>query len=156
MTDLPYSSARAGQAREREIRDTLRGVGASAVGFMVDDDADMVICQFRLAGRQITVPVSIGAYERAWLGSNPRGPRTALAAHGAKARAQAEIAVWAIIADWIKAQAAMVVCGLMDADTAFLPHIHTPDGRRVVDAIKDTTGGALLLPPPEAKGEARS
>ncbi len=152
MADLPYASSKAGQTREKEIRDTLRGVGATAVGFMVDDDADMVICQFRLAGRQITVPVSVGAYERAWLKVTPCGPRTEMKVHRARARAQAEIAVWAVLADWIKAQAAMMVCGLMDADTAFLPHVHAPDGRRVVEVIKDSVSGAKLLPPP--KGEA--
>lgn len=49
---LPYSSSTAGQAREKEIRDTLRSVGATAVGFMVDDDADQIIAQFRLHERE--------------------------------------------------------------------------------------------------------
>lgn len=34
MPDLPYASSKAGQAREKEIRDCLRGVGASAIVFM--------------------------------------------------------------------------------------------------------------------------
>lgn len=147
MADLPYAFSKAGAAREREIRDTLRGVGATAVGVMVDEDRDMVICQFRLAGREVTVPVSIGAYQRAWLKATPCGPRTSRADHERKARAQAEIAVWAVLADWIKAQAAMMACGFLDADTAFLPHIHTPDGRRVADVIADA--GHKLLPKPK-------
>jgi len=89
---LPYASSSAGQAREKEIRDTLRSVGATAVGFMVDDDSDRIICQFRLRGREITVPLWIGAYERAWLAENPhnRRMRSTEAQHGKKARAQAE------------------------------------------------------------------
>ncbi len=150
MTDLPYSSSKAGAGREKEIRQLLRDVGASAVGFMVDDDADMVICQFRLHGRQITVPVSVGAYAAAWLKANPCGPRTAQADHKRKARAQAEIAVWAVLADWIKAQTAMMICGLMDADTAFLPHIHAADGRRVAEVLAGS-GGQGLLPPPQVQ-----
>ena len=146
MTSLPYASSKAGASRENEIRNVLRGLGASAVGFMVDDDRDLVICQFRLGGREITVPVSIGEYETAWIKSTPRGSRTSITDHGNKARAQAEIAVWAMLADWIKAQAAMMACGFLSADTAFLPHIHLPDGRRVADAISDSE--ALLLPPP--------
>ena len=67
-----------------------------------------------------------------------------------KASTQAERAVWAILADWIKAQAAMLVCGLMDTDTAFLPHIATPDGRSVMAVIKGD--GAKLLPPPKTGG----
>lgn len=147
MADLPYSSSKAGQGREKEIRECLRGVGASAVGFMVDDEQRAVICQFRLSGRTVTVPVSMAAYEAAWLKANPCGPRTTRAAHAAKARAQSEIAVWAILADWIKAQAAMMLGGLLDADTAFLPHIHAPDGRRMIEVAKAQTN---LLPAPEA------
>lgn len=147
---LPYASSIAGQAREREIRDMLKGVGASAVGFMVDDDTDMVIVQFRLKGREITVPVSIAAYERAWLAENPHTSRmrSTLEQHHQKAREQAERAVWAVLADWIKAQAAMIVCGFLDHDTAFLPHIHAKDGRRMVEVITGP-GGPLALPKPE-------
>ena len=144
---LPYAFSKAGTAREEEIRDTLRGVGADAVGFMVDDGKRTVICQFRLKGREITVPVSVAAYEAAWLQANKKGPRTSDRDHRAKAVAQAEIAVWGVLADWIKAQAAMIMCGFADADTAFLPHIHLPDGRRVGEAIA-TTDGPLALPKP--------
>jgi hypothetical protein len=146
--DLPYASSKAGQGREKEIRECLRGVGASAVGFMVDDDnGGLVICQFRLHGRQITVPVSISSYEKAWLKAHPKGPRTNSADHARKARAQAELAVWAVLADWVKAQVAMMVCGFLDTDTAFLPHIHAPDGRRVAEVI--ASNGTNLLPPPK-------
>lgn len=147
MTILPYAKSTAGQGREKEIRDTLRSVGASAVGFMVDDDRDEVICQFRLHGREITVPISISSYERAWLKAYPCGPRTKRPEHERKAREQAERAVWAVLADWIKAQAAMMHCGFLDTDAAFLTHIRLPDGRRVGDAISSDSG-ALRLPNP--------
>lgn len=152
MADLPYASSKAGAGREKEIRQMLRDVGAGAIGFMVDDDQRMVICQFRLHGRQITVPVSVGAYEGAWLKANPCGPRTPKATHQQRARDQAEIAVWAILADWIKAQTAMMICGLMDADTAFLPHIHAQDGRRVAEVISGK-GGRILLPQKESESQ---
>lgn len=148
MPDLPYASSKAGQAREKEIRDCLRGVGASAIVFMVDDDRDVVIAQFRLHGREVTVPVSVAAYEAAWLRTQDRGSRTAPELHRRRAREAAERAVWAVLADWIKAQAAMMTCGFLDADTAFLPHIAAPDGRRLIDAIKGSEAGAKLLPPP--------
>lgn len=146
MAKLPYASSEAGSSREKEIRDCLRDVGATAVGFMVDDDLDVVICQFRLQGREITVPVSVGAYERAYRVHVPRGSRTYEADYRKKARQQAERAVWAVLADWIKAQVAMMLCGFIDADTAFLPHIHAPDGRRIAEVISDS--GRHLLPPP--------
>jgi hypothetical protein len=146
---LPYSDSKAGQAREAEIRTVLRGVGASAIGFMVDDDADQIIAQFRLHGREITIPVRVGAYAEAWLRENPHNNRmrSTIAQHRKKAREQAERAAWAILADWIKAQAAMMVVGFIDTDTAFLAHIHLPSGQRIGDAIT-STDGPLRLPPP--------
>lgn len=149
MADLPYASSKAGAAREKEIRDMLKGCGASAVGFMVDDDARTVICQFRLGGREITVPVSIAAYEAAWLKTVPCGPRTEAKLHRQRAAAQAEIAVWAVLVDWIKAQAAMILCGFLNTDTAFLPHILASDGRRIADVL--ASGGSNLLPPPRSE-----
>lgn len=147
---LPYSNSSAGQAREKEIRQVLRSVGASAIGFMVDDDADLIIAQFRLQGREITVPVKPGAYAEAWLRENPHSTRmrSTLSQHKRKAREQAERASWAILADWIKAQAAMMAAGFFDADAAFLPHIHLPDGRRVGEAIA-ASDSPLRLPPPK-------
>jgi hypothetical protein len=146
---LPYASSSAGQAREKEIRDTLRSVGATAVGFMVDDDSDQIIAQFRLHGREVTIPVRVGAYAEAWLRENPRGPRSRSTdkEHRHKARQQAERAAWAILADWIKAQAAMMAAGFVDTDTAFLAHIQLPDGRRVRDALAATDGPLRLAPP---------
>jgi hypothetical protein len=146
MSDLPYASSTAGASREKEIREMLRAAGASAVGFMVDDDADAVICQFRISGRQVTVPVSVAAYAQAYNRSYPCGSRTSLEDHQRKARKQAETAVWAVLADWIKAQTAMILCGFLDADTAFLPHIHAPDGRRIADVLRSGAGHNLLLP----------
>jgi hypothetical protein len=59
--------------------------------------------------------------------------------------------VWAILADWIKAQTAMMAAGFLSADTAFLPHIHAPDGRRIADVI--ASSGSNLLPPPDKGAE---
>jgi hypothetical protein len=41
----------------------------------------------------------------------------------------------------------MMAAGFVDADAAFLPHIHLPSGQRVVDAIAKTDG-PIRLPPP--------
>jgi hypothetical protein len=146
MTDLPYASAKAGQGREREIRATLRTLGASAIGFMVDDDRALIICQFRLGAREITIPISVADYAHAWLAANPHSTqrRSTLEQHRQKARAQAEIACWAVLADWTKAQATMIRCGLMSADVAFLPHIHGPDGKRVAEALAGPDGALRL------------
>lgn len=113
---------------------------------MVDDDSDQIMAQFRLHGREITIPVRIGAYADAWVRENKQGPRTKEADHRARARKIAESAAWAIMADWIKAQAAMMAAGFLDTDAAFLPHIALPDGRRAIEAI--TGGDRPMLPSP--------
>lgn len=115
------------------------------MGFMVDDDARTVTCQFRIDGRIVSIPVSVADYEKAWLAANKCGPRTKRADHEARAAKQAEIAVWAILADLIKAQCAMIAGGLRDVDTAFLPDIQGGDGRRLIEVAKSS--GAFLPPP---------
>lgn len=146
MPELPYATSTAGKSREPEIRQTLRDVGASAIGFMVDDEAETVICQFRLHGRVYTVPVSIRAYREAWMKAYPCGPRTSKKDWTARANLQAERAVWAILADWIKAQAAMIVCGAMTPEEAMLAHVHAPGGQRLIEVVKARSDN--LLPPP--------
>lgn len=150
MAELPYMNAKAGQARESEIRNILRGAGATAIGFMVDDDKDLILAQFRLGGREMTVPIRVGAYAEAWLRANPYTNRTraSLSEHTRRAREQAELAAWAILADYIKAQTAMIAAGFTDVDTAFLPHVHLPDGRRFMDAAA-ASNSPLRLPPPK-------
>lgn len=144
---LPYADSKAGSSREAEIRAILRGVGASAVGFMVDDDADQIIVQFRLKGREITIPVRVGAYAEAWLRENPHTSRSrsTFAQYKQRARQQAYCASWAILHDMIKAQAAMIAAGFQDTDTAFLPHIRLPSGHRLVDALQEANA-PLFLP----------
>jgi hypothetical protein len=44
----------------------------------------------------------------------------------------------------------MIACGFLSVDTAFLPHIHAPDGRRIVDVISGSSSN--LLPPPDKPG----
>lgn len=150
MIDLPYQTAKAGQRRESEIRETLRDLGAGKIGFMQDYDSNQIICQFELGGRQVSVYVGVAGYARAWLDANPWSSRRAVssAAWEKRAWAQAEISVWAVMADWIKAQATMIYIGALDFDTAFLAHIHiaSPDGRRMIEVMRDQKQG--LLPPP--------
>lgn len=148
--ELPYQEAKAGQRRENEIRDTLRELGAGKIGFMQDYDNDEIICQFQLGQRQISVVVSISGYAAAWLKANPWSARRTLSesAWAKKAHAQAQISVWAVLADWVKSQATMIYIGALDFDTAFLAHIAAPDGRRLIEVIRDQKHN--LLPPPDA------
>jgi len=126
-------------------RKTLRGVRATAVGFMFDEDRDLEVCQFRHAGREVTTPISLGSYEKAWRAQYKRGPKTKPEAHQARARARAqtEIAVWGVLTDRVKAQETMITC----ADPAFLAHVKLPDGRLVYEAITGPNGSLQLQKP---------
>ncbi|SON54570.1 hypothetical protein HDIA_1029 [Hartmannibacter diazotrophicus] len=107
---LPCSESKAGHAREKEIYDTLRSAGARAVGFMVDDEAESNLCEFKLGGSSISVPIAIADYEKAWLKENPQSSRShsSLNEHRAKARELKERAAWAVMAASIRAQIAMI------------------------------------------------
>jgi hypothetical protein len=148
---LPYATSAAGSAREGEIRQILRGCGASAVGFMVDDEAEQIIAQFQIGGRRVTIPVSVRAYRERWLAENPQSNRSRKthAEYHEDAQRRAEAAAWAILRDWMKATAAMIAAGIVDADTAFLAHVHVPTGQRMIEAVRGSKGGAALLPPPD-------
>lgn len=63
-----------------------------------------------------------------------------IAHHRQKARQQAEQVAWAILADWIKAQVAMMVAGFINTDAPLLSHFQLSDGRRVGQSIISVSG----------------
>ncbi|MDP0929622.1 hypothetical protein Q0601_20755 [Paracoccus onubensis] len=75
----------------RDPKSWERAARASAVGFMVDDDADQIIAQFRLHGREVTLPVRVGAYAEAWFRENKKGPRTKEADHADSRRIRSAV-----------------------------------------------------------------
>lgn len=149
MIDLPYQDAKAGARRQDEIIDTLRDLGAERVGIMQDYKNNSLVCQFTLGERDVTVIVSIMGYAKAWLKANKWSPQRKVteAAWRVRAEDQAKLSIWAVLADWVKSQATMIYIGALDFDTAFLAHIAAPDGRRLIEVIRDQKHN--LLPPPE-------
>lgn len=55
------------------------------------------------------------------------------------------MSVCSVLRDWVKGQTTAVECGVLSFETAFMPYMLLPDGRRVIDAAH----GAGVLPKPE-------
>ncbi len=88
-----------------------------------------------------------------FLRENPWTPRhrKTKQQHEAGALSQGLIAVNSIIRDWVKGQVTAVECGIMTADTVFLAHTVTPDGRTISERVNELT----LLPPPPTTQDPR-
>ena len=142
---LPYSRSEKGASREASIRGTLKELGATAIGFMVDEDRNLILCQFRMSGREVTVPIDLMGYATAYQKETGKTAKASMD--------QAHRAGWAILADWIKAQATIIRCGVMSSDEAFLAHVRLPSGDRVGEAITKM-GGPLSLPKPKDTPDA--
>jgi hypothetical protein len=59
------------------------------------------------------------------------------------------VAVYSILRDWVKGQVTAIEIGVLSFDSAFLPHILLPSGRRVIDEVQ----ARGMLPPPPAGAE---
>lgn len=132
---LPYSRATAGAAALGEAEKILRKFGCSNFGTMTDWDRGVLICQFTWKERRVSIEASWRGYAEAWLKENPWGHRMRRdrKAHEMLAREAGERAVPSILRDWIKGQVTAVEMGLMPFDHAFMPHMLTHDGGRLVD-----------------------
>lgn len=132
---LPYENASAGSRALAEAEKLLRKFGCSNFGTMQDWERGVVICQFQWKERRVSIEASWRGYAEAWLKEHPwtHRNRSSKAAHEQEARRRGELAVPSILRDWIKGQVTAVEMGLMPFEHAFLPHMLTFDGRRLVD-----------------------
>lgn len=143
---LPYSRATAGNNALREAENVLRKFGCSNFGVMSDWARGVLIVQFEWKNRRVSIEASWRGYAEAWLKENPyrhrRGGKSKID-HEAEAKRRGEIAAPSILRDWIKGQVTAIEMGLMPFEHAFLPHMLTHDGQRLVDRA------VLLLEPPK-------
>lgn len=137
---LPYEDADAKDALG-ELQRALAKFGCGTFGHMIDVERGMTIVQFRWRERQISIEASWKGYAAAWLKANPRGDRQRALDLGKKA-------VSSCLRDWVKGQITAVECGVMSFETAFMPHILLPNGRRVIDQVQADN---LLPAPPEER-----
>lgn len=132
---LPYESTSAGSKALGDAEKILRKFGCSNFGVMNDWERGVVIVQFSWKERRVSIEASWRGYAELWLKENPWSHRTRKTrqAHEMIARKKGEMAVPSVLRDWIKGQVTAVEIGLMPFEHAFLPHMLTNDGGRLVD-----------------------
>lgn len=145
---LPYENASAGTKALGEAEKLLRKFGCSNYGTMTDWDRGVLMVQFTWKERRVSLEASWRGYAELWLKQNPwtHRMRHSRQEHEMEARRRGELAVPSILRDWIKGQITAVEIGLMPFEHAFMPHMLTHDGSRLIDhAVK-----LLELPKPSA------
>ncbi len=132
---LPYATASAGTSALAEAEKILRKFGCSNFGVMNDWERGCVMVQFMWKDRRVSIEASWRGYAEAWIKENPYGHRMRKSRtdHELEAKRRGELAVPSILRDWIKGQVTAVEIGLMPFEHAFLPHMLTSDGGRLVD-----------------------
>ena len=144
---LPYEAATSGDKALVEIQRTLAKFGCQSFGTMTDAERGCTRVQFKHRGRMVSLEASWKGYAAAWLKAHPYGLRTrgTRQAHEQRAVKQAQTSVCSVLRDWVKGQVTAIECGVMDFESAFLPHMITNDGTRVIDRVQANN----LLPPPD-------
>lgn len=142
---LPYENATSGDKAIAEMQKILRAYGCRKFATGNDYDTGNLFVQFEHQGRVVQLEASAHGYAQAYLKRNPFNSRrrTTKTAHEAKALEKGEMAVYSILRDWLKGQITAIEIGILEFESAFLPHIVTQDGRRVIEVIKSSN----LLPP---------
>ncbi len=136
---LPYESATSGEKALGEMQKILRAFGCTKFGNMVDEEAGEVLVQFEYRGRQVRAKASKRGYASAWLKEHPYSHRirATRVQHERKAMEIASVAVYSILRDWIKGQITAIETGVLTFEGAFLGQIMLPNGRTVLEAVRD-------------------
>jgi len=145
---LPYERASAGANALHEAEKILRKFGCANFGVMNEWDRGVVIVQFTWKSRRVSIEASWRGYAEAWLKEHPHSPKMRKKKHDheMEAKRMGEKAAPSILRDWIKGQVTAVEMGLMPFEHAFMPHMLTHDGTRLVDRA------VLLLEAPNPEG----
>jgi len=132
---LPYENTSAGAKALADAERILRKFGCSNFGVMNDWERGVVLIQFQWKERRVSIEASWRGYAELWLKEHPwsRRMRKSRTAYELEAKRRGETAVPSILRDWIKGQVTAVEIGLMPFEHAFLPHMLTNDGQRLVD-----------------------
>ena len=130
-----------------EIERTLERFGATGFMFARDDDEQVFIVGFRREGRGYRFVLAM--VDRETFRFNK--PRYSYQEHGAQ-RAENTIDKmtdqetkrrWRSLANFVKATLDATDTGIIDFDTAMLPHLVLPDGRTMAQAITPQVDAAL-------------
>lgn len=148
--NLPYHNATS-KTSLIDLQKMLSKFGCQSFGVLTDTESGEIIVQFRWRGQVVQLRASWKGYALAWLRAHPqRRSRCSRADYEAKAFAQAQISVQSLLRDWAKAQLTAIECGVMDFETAFMPHMLLPSGERLIDRVQG------LLPAPLTKPETHN
>lgn len=135
---LPYEGATAGEKALMELQKILGTFGCTSFGTMTDTERMVQIVAFRWREKQVNLEASWKGYATAWLKQHKYSysMRATREQHEARALAQARISVCSILRDWVKGQVTAVECGIMSFEEAFMPHMLTSNGQRLIDRVR--------------------
>lgn len=135
---LPYENATSGEKALSDLQAILAKFGCGTFGTMTDAEQGKTLVQFKWRERQVSVEASWKGYAAAWLKKHPYTyrMRQSRAQHEQRALKQGQISVCSILRDWVKGQVMAVECGLMDFESAFMPHMLLPSGERLIDRVR--------------------
>lgn len=148
MSNLPYANATSGRRALDEIQRLLGTFGCAKFGHMTDASVGEVMVQFEYRGRQVSVKASTRGYAAAMLKRDPWTTRKAKQRgdYERAALAQAEIAVYSMLRDWLKGQLTAIETGMLTFEGAFLAQILLPSGKTVLEHVQ----ASKQLPAPSA------
>ncbi len=142
---IPYEAATNGDKALLDLQRALAKFGCQSFGTMIDADRGCTMVQFKHRGRSVSLEASWKGYAAVWLKAHPQKyGRTSKLEHEQRAMKQAQISVCSLLRDWVKGQVTAIECGAMSFEEAFMPHMLTDDGMRVIDRVKSEN----LLPKP--------
>ena len=135
---LPYEGTSAGMSALSNVEALLRRFGCSNYGVMTDWEKGQIIVQFTWKSRQVSVAASYTGYTEAWKKHHPYNSNYKTRDRwSAKAQNKGEMAVPSILRDWIKGQVTAIETGVVDFETAFMPHMLASDGRRLIEHARE-------------------
>lgn len=137
---LPYQSATSGRRALDEIQKILGGFGCTKFGHMTDAEHGEVMVQFVYRTRHVQVKASTRGYAAAVLKREPWTRRRAVSKieYERRVLAQAEIAVYSMLRDWLKGQITAVETGMLTFEGAFLGQILLPTGKTVLEHVQQS------------------
>jgi len=134
--NLPYATSTAGDRALTELQRTLEKFDCQAFGTMIDRERGVTIVQFKWRGKHVQLEASWQGYAGALLKNKKKRYGDVQKRLEQAALEQAKISVCSVLRDWVKGQVTAIECGVMSFEAAFMPHMLTAQGIRVIDHVR--------------------
>ena len=140
MKTLPYESATAGDRALQECQRVLEGFGCQSFATGIDNERQIVVVSFVWHSKRVQMEASWKGYAAMWMKRYPwnNSRKGSRAEYDRKALAQGRVSVCSVLRDWVKAQTVAIECGILQFEEVFMPHMLLNDGRRFIDAAKNS------------------